>query len=349
MGRKLLLALLAIGFQLYGFSQDTLTIDSKTKEKVINKVASIMQEKYVFAEIGEKMANFIHSQYKNGEYNSFTEVKPFCKKLTTDLRTICNDKHVFVFYSPEEAYDVRAANNMLPQEQIDKLKEKFIISDKRRNYGFQKLEILEGNIGYLKLTYCPNISAAETCIAAMGFLANTDAIIIDLRDNGGGEGIGGVFESYFFTPDRVYLGESFFRDTTLNTESWTLPYVPGKRMSDTDLYILTNSRTFSAAEGFTYGLQQIKRAVVVGETTKGGAHPIDVLIVEGAILTQVSIGYSYHKTSKTNWEGVGIKPDIEATSENALHVAHISALKHLIEKTTDIGYKKELESLLKTL
>ena len=129
--------------------------------------------------------------------------------------------------------------------------------------------------------------------------------------------------------------------------SWTLPYVPGKRLPNVGLYILTSARTFSAAEDFTYSLQQLKRAKVVGERTKGGAHPIDVLIVKNDILTQVSIGKSINPISKTNWEGVGVQPDVEVPAENAQTTAYLLALRGLLEKSTDEQYSEELKSLIR--
>jgi retinol-binding protein 3 len=326
-----------------------LVIDALGKEEVIKKVAEIMREHFVFPEAGEKMADFILSRFAEGEYDSYNEIKAFCSKLTEDLRTICHDKHLFVFHNPEEAIEVRADKNLLSEAETAKVKAAYEIWYERQNYGFQKVEILKGNIGYLKLDTFPGIRGADTCISAIGFLANTNAIIIDLRDNGGGEGLEGILSSYFFSAEKVLLGTAKYRDPALNSESSTLPYVPGKRLPETGLYILTSSRTFSAAEGFAYDLQQLKRAVVVGEMTKGGAHPIDVLIVKDDILTQIPIGCSYNPISKSNWEGTGVIPDIITTSEEAFLCAHITALEKVIIETTDSEYKEELKKELMEL
>ena len=328
---------------------DVLTIDADTRAEVVNKVAEIMRDIFVFPESGVEMSDFVSKKLAGGEYDEFGEIKPFCSKLTEDLRSICHDKHLFVFYSQEEAVEVRAAKNLLSEADAAKVKAMYKVWYERQNYGFQKVEILKGNIGYLKLDTFPGIRGADTCISAMGFLANTNAMIIDLRDNGGGEGFDGLLSSYFFTAEKVLLGSAKYRDPALNTESWTLPYVPGKRLPEIDLYILTSSRTFSAAEGFTYDLQQLKRAVVVGETTKGGAHPIDVLIVKGDILTQVPIGCSYNPISKKNWEKSGVIPDIVTSDDAALKTAHITALEKVIGKIGDEEYKKQLSKVLEGL
>lgn len=340
-----LFIILFILLSSFGFVQDSLSVDAKTKEEVVNTVASIMQEKYVFPETGEKMANYIKTRHKKGAYHSYTEVKSFCKELTSDLREISHDKHLYVFYSPEEAYEVKARKKMLPEEEIKKIEAHYYQIEKRKNFGFHKIEILEGNIGYLDLRYFSDTDkSAETIIGAMKFLSNSDVVIIDLRKNGGGS-IHPLLISYFFPPEVILLGGSICRDSTLNADNRTLPYVPGRRMPDIDLYILTSSRTFSAAEAFAYTLKHLKRAVVIGENTKGGAHPVDVLIVKGDILTQVAICNSYNPITKTNWEGVGVSPDIEVKSENAFPTAHLLAVEKMIEKTTDKKYKKELERL----
>ena len=336
-------------FSNFGYPQETLLIDKNLKEEVVVKVASIVQEKYVFADVGEKMAKYILTQFENGKYNSFTELEPFCMKLTSDLRDISKDRHIFVFYSPDEALLVRAKNGILPEDETKKINEQSYEADKRQNFGFKKVEIFDGNIGYLNISYFTDIDTLEEALnGAMKFLSNSDAIIIDLRDNGGGSMTPLLF-SYFFSNKRIDLGGCVCRDTTQNENLWTLLNIPGKRLPDVELYILTNSKTFSAAEYFSYAMQTLKRAVVVGETTKGGAHPVDVLIVKGDILTQISICESYNPITKSNWEGTGVKPDIEVESENAFKIAHIKAIEHIIEKTTDIEYKNELKLLLEKL
>ncbi|MBU2650032.1 MAG: S41 family peptidase [Bacteroidetes bacterium] len=333
----------------HGYSQDELLIDAKTKEEVVKKVASIMKEKYVFADIGDKMAKHIIEQFEKGEYKSYIELEPFCKKMTSDLRDISNDKHIYVFFSPEEALLVRAEKGMLPKDEIKKINERYIESDKKENFGFKKVEILDGNIGYLDIRYFTNSDTLEeTLNGAMKFLSNSDAIIIDLRDNGGGT-LTPLLPSYFLSSDKVYLGGCVCRDTIQNEYSWSLTNINGKRMLKVELYILTNSKTFSAAEDFSYTMQSLKRAVVVGETTKGGAHPVDVLIVKGDILTQIPICESYNPITKSNWEGVGVKPDYLVASEDALNTAYVLALKNIIRKTSDEEYKSELTILLKNV
>lgn len=332
-------------------AQETLKLDADTKKEVVYKVADFMRDYYVFPEIGEKMAAYIKTKHSSGDYSSYNDVKEFCKRVTADLREICHDRHIFVFYSPEEAGEVAARNNLLPAEEIAKINKKYFEMDRKANFGFRKVEILDGNIGYLDLNYFSAADyACETAIGAMRFLSCSDAIIIDLRNNGGGGGgVVPVLASYFFAGESVQLSGAYFRSTGTIRQSWTLPYVPGKRMPDIDLYILTSSRTFSAAEDFCYSLKHLKRAVIVGESTKGGAHPVDVMIVKGSILTQISIGNSVNPITNSNWERGGVKPDVEVPVEKALETAHLLALKNLLKKTTNDALKKKLIAIIKRM
>lgn len=341
---------IAFLFTCSGYSQDTLILDNNFKREVVYSVASIMKEKYLYPRIGERMAEFLISQYEKGEYNNLSEVKPFCSRITSDMRSIDNDKHLWVFYSPEEAYEVKAYHNLVPEDEVNKINDQYYEIDRRENFGYKKVEILDGNVGYLDLEYFTNSDTTEQALkGAMQFLSNSDAIIIDLRNNGGGQG-SQYLPSYFFAEgELINLGGCLCRDSSLNVESWTLSRIEGKRMPETDLYILTSSKTFSAAEGFAYSMQSLKRGVVVGESTKGGAHPVDILIVKGGILTQFPICESFNPITKTNWERVGVKPDIKTSSESALKIAHITALENIMKKSSAIDHKAELKLLIEEL
>jgi C-terminal processing protease CtpA/Prc len=169
----------------------------------------------------------------------------------------------------------------------------------------------------------------------MNFLANSDAVIIDLRENRGGE------------PEMVQLISSYFLRgrTALNyierpskgeTEQfWTLSHVPGKRILEADLYLLTSSKTFSAAEDFIYGLKCLRRATIIGETTKGGAHPVDFFAIQDRFVLMLPTGRTLNPISGKNWESVGIEPDVNATAEKAFDTAYKMALENLIHRTKD--------------
>lgn len=343
--RLLILSFLASQFFPTLCTSDSLPINENDKTAVVDKVAAIMAERYFDAAAGDRMAQHIRSRHAQGEYRDSADVESFCSALTADLRSVSQDKHLFVFRSPNEAREVAAQLGMLSDEEAQSVIREQLTAARRSNFGLQKVEILKGNIGYLKLNYFPGAEGKETISAAMAFLSHTDAIMVDLRDNGGGEKP--VFLiSYFFPAEEIELTGSYYRGSDSVTRSWTLSHVPGKRMPDVDLYVLTSSRTFSAAEDFAYTLQSLKRATVIGERTKGGAHPVEVLIVQGDILTQVAVGESVNPITGTNWEGTGVNPDHQVSAEQAPLFAHRLAAVKLLESTSDIRQRKVLESML---
>jgi len=191
--------------------------------------------------------------------------------------------------------------------------------------------------------------AGPTAAAAMNFLANTDAVIIDLRQNGGGDPATIQFISSYFLEDYTHLNSFETRGEDTLQQFWTLPYVPGKPMHATDLYILTSQRTFSAAEEFTYNMKNLKRATLVGETTGGGAHPGGHQIVNDNFLVWVPTGRAVNPITRTNWEGKGIQPHIEVDKEEALITAHRTALEKLAEKPEDQDRKSNMKWVLETL
>ncbi|HWA07710.1 MAG TPA: S41 family peptidase, partial [Ignavibacteria bacterium] len=176
----------------------------------------------------------------------------------------------------------------------------------------------------------------ETVASVMKFLENTDAIIFDLRLNGGGDPAGvQLICSYLFSETPVHLNDLYYRPTDETKEYWTLRKIDGKRMPDVPVYVLTSKFTFSGAEEFSYNLKNLKRATIVGETTGGGAHPGGVKAINSGFAIFVPTGRAISPITKTNWEGVGVAPDVNIKSELALEQAQILALQKLAEKSKD--------------
>ena len=203
----------------------------------------------------------------------------------------------------------------------------------RLNCGFNKADILEGNVGYLKFDFFadPRI-CGRTVVAAMSFLANTDAIIFDLRENGGGDPKMVSLVSTYLFAERTHLNDLWTRKGDITDQYWTLPYVPGKRLDGKPAFVLTSSNTFSGGEEFTYNLKTLKRATIVGETTGGGAHP-----VRGHRITEhFSIGVPFARAinpiTHTNWEGTGVEPDVKVPAADALTTAKKLAAEKLAAK-----------------
>ncbi len=190
---------------------------------------------------------------------------------------------------------------------------------------------------------------SEIAATTMNFLANTDALIIDLRRNGGGQPeMVALLSSYLFN-QRTHLNDIYSRFDNRTQEYWTSETVAGKRYGESKpVYVLTSKRTFSAGEEFTYNLKNLKRATIIGETTGGGAHPVRPHRLTDHFMIGVPFARAINPITKTNWEGVGVTPDIETTAEQALKVAHLAALKNFVAKTADQQRVNELQRVIVT-
>ncbi len=320
----------------------------KQAQIVIDSIGNKLKANYIFPEIAEKMVSQLESNLKKGLYKSIDNPMEFANKLTKDLQFISHDIHLRIIFAPEMIAEEKKVVTVTDSikflnEQIDRMK--------RDNFGFKEMKILEGNIGYLNLKgFYKTQYAGETAVAAMNFLSNTDAIIIDLRQNGGGTpGVVQLITSYLYgTEEVVHLNNIYWRPTDTYTQTWTLPHVSGKRNPKTDIYILTSSRTFSAAEEFSYNLKHLKRATLIGETTGGGAHAGGTEFLTDRFAIWIPAGNAINPITKTNWEGTGVVPHIKVKADKALEVAQITALDSLLGKTQNSQMKHYYEWHLKT-
>jgi C-terminal processing protease CtpA/Prc len=200
----------------------------------------------------------------------------------------------------------------------------------RNNCAFEKVERLPSNVGYVKFNgFAPPDVCGPTATAAMNFLGNVDAIIFDLRQNGGGDPAMVALISTYLFDEPTHLNDLYNRKEDKTTQFWTLPYVPGKRLAGKPVFVLTSKRTFSGAEEFTYNLKNLKRATIVGETTGGGAHPVDGHRLDDHFMIGVPFARAVNPISKTNWEGTGVEPDVKVPADQALDVARKMAEEQL--------------------
>jgi prefoldin subunit 5 len=320
-------------------------VTDQEKRQVIDTINHLLVNDYIYPEVAGKMVNALSANLKKGNYNDITDPFQFADKVTADLVAVSNDRHFIIQVDPGWVHDSRqalSAKDSLEMIQRD-------ISDFRTmNFGFKELKILPGNIGYLNLIgFCPASYAGGAAVAAMTFLSNTDAIIIDLRTNGGGSSeMVQLLASYFFDEAPRELVGFYDRKTNQTSHDYTLPYLPGKRMPEKKLYILTSHDTFSAAESFTYLMKNRGRATIIGEHTGGGAHPVDQEVVNDRFTIRMPTSRPIDPVTHSDWEGVGIAPDISAPLKEALVTAQIKALTDLCAGSADKGpYVWEIDIL----
>jgi hypothetical protein len=320
-------------------------IDAAGKAKVIDEIANTLVKNYIFPNAAKKMADYIQQQLKKGAYDQHSDPVIFAEAVLKDLQSTHKDGHLSFHYDPEAVQQIQRIRSQKPGE-VTQAKETQNLNLRKDNYGFRKAERLPGNVGLLKFDYFAfNDGAGEAATAALNFLANCDALIVDLRDNGGGDPAQIQYISSYFFDRPVHLNDIYSRKDDSTEHYWTLPYVPGKRLSKADIYVLTSSRTYSGAEEFSYNLKNLKRATIVGETTGGGAHPTEPNIISAQYVLYVPFARAINPITKTNWEGTGVTPDASVDRDKAFDEAYRMALETLASKA-ESRQKAELEWVL---
>jgi C-terminal processing protease CtpA/Prc len=307
-------------------------IDAATRIAVIDTLLKELNDGYVFPETAKRMEADIRARITAKEYDSITSAQAFAKKLTDDLQTVSKDKHLRVRYS-HTSIPMRTDRNEPTEAERDQAR----WMNKRINYGFERVERLNGNIGYIDLrNFNDHEGGAETVAAAMAFLQNTEALIFDLRQNGGGNPFMiALISSYLFGDKPVHLNDMFWRKSGKTDEFWTKPELAKVKFANKDIYVLTSNYTFSGAEEFSYNLKNLNRATIIGETTGGGAHPGGVVRLHDHFGVFIPVGRAINPISKTNWEGTGVEPDIKAPKDQALKIAYLMALNKSLANIKD--------------
>ncbi len=346
----LLLAFMFVSGAVAQPEQPDLTIDAAARTKVIDGVLKRLNDSYVFPEVAKKMEQSIRERVDKKEYDQITSAKQFATQLTKDLQAVSNDKHLRVRYSHQPIPERGPQREPTAAEKEERKRDL-----DWRNHGFTKVERLRGNIGYLEfLNFMDDELGVDTVAAAMNFVNGTDALIIDMRRNrGGNPAMVALVCSYFFGPEPVHLNDLYWREGNRTNEFWTKKEVAGKRYLNKDVYVLTSKDTFSGAEEFTYNLKNLKRATIVGETTGGGAHPGGGYRITEHFGMFVPTGRAISPITKTNWEGTGVTPDVAVPAEQALIVARLMALKKSLSTLTNpdrkAGVQDEIQKLEKEL
>lgn len=306
--------------------------------RIVKKTAETVRDRYIFPDDAKAMSDLLLVKLREGTFDDLKAVPDLTQAMTEALHSVRADLHLVAM-----AWLPQAAGG-----EADGVMDSWHRRMARHNYEFRKLEVLLGNVGYVDLRgFASAAMGGPTASAAMQFLAHTDALIFDLRDNGGGEDLVYYLMSYLFDkPTHVHTAR--YRDH--DEQNWTYGYVPGPRFADKPVYVVISRTTFSAGEDFSYNLQQLGRVTVVGEQTRGGAHPVDFYrFPELCLELMIPNAYSENPVSRANWEEIGVTPDIAAPADKALDVAHRTALERLVADDADDEARRYREWALETL
>jgi len=300
---------------------------------VAKVVAKKLQDAYVIEATATKLSQLLNSEDFLSNCSQQKSAESIADFMTKELNKIANDKHLSVTYDPQW---VKELKEYRASDQDKAFADKRVLETPTDNYGFKQVEMLEGNIGYVDIrSFADSHLGGATLESAMKFLQHADGIIIDLRNNfGGSPFMVNTLASYFFDLDTVHLSTFESRESGQLTQiqEWTSPYVPGPRFKDAPLYILTSKNSASAAEAFSYAMKNLGRATLVGEVTAGAAHGRNADIVNDDYILTLPTTRSVDPRTNDNWERIGVKPNMETPSDNALNVAYADVLNTLIKK-----------------
>ncbi|MEW6764054.1 MAG: S41 family peptidase [Pseudomonadota bacterium] len=307
---------------------------------VIEETLARIKAEYVHPERYPAIEQNVRKHQQAGAYAGAGSEEEFVKLLTSHLQEISKDKHMSLRHQP----NVRSLRPGAFTSTAAKREQ-----ERRDNYGLRKVEILPGNVGYIDIFHFHDDAgqAKEAFGAAMGFVANTDALIIDLRGHRGGGEAMQLLASYFFEKPFTVMELRYRGDRTVQARSFA--DIRGKRYLGKPVWLLTSGRTFSAGEAFAYSMKSLKRATLVGATTRGGGNPNMMLPLRNDYLLSIPIGESVSPVDGGSWEGVGVQPDVAVEEKAALGVAHRAALETLRDKAKDETLRASLARQLDAL
>ena len=347
-GGLLLVAALLVHFDIVpspmdlaqrGPTQKDMVIDGATRSQVLDSVIANLNSAYIFPDEAKAMEAALRARQKHGDYDKITSAEDFARTLTDDLQRVSHDRHIDVGYSDEVIPDA------LPGADPDAMSPDQVQDMVRHNYGFETVHRMNFNIGYLDLQkFAPVDQVGNRLAAAMTLLQDTDELIIDLRANKGGDPkTVALLASYLFD-SRTRLNDIYDRPSDRTEQGWTIDQLAGPKYGGKRrIYLLTSHDTFSAGEDFAYAMKNLKRATLIGESTGGGAHPGSAVRLNDHFGAIVPSGRSISPITHTDWEGVGVIPDVASDADDALARAEAMILKDRLRTETDPGKRARLQ------
>jgi len=324
------------------FAAQDIPLKASDRTAIVQTLAAKMNANYIEPAVAERVGTAIVKKNAEGAYASGASAQAFSALLATDLRELSGDKHFGA--SVNQGFRESGTGPYQPSSaEMDEARD----ATSRRGYGIDKVERLPGNVGYIDLRgFGMTEFVGPAYTAAMSLMAGTDALILDLRRNGGGspDSVAYLMSHFFPLGDRRQLIEFYNRPTDSTRQVWTVPTVTQRY--DKPVYVLTSARTFSGGEDCAYGFQAQKRGTLVGETTGGGSNPVGWFSVGQGIVVSIPTSRATNFVTKTNWEHVGVKPDIAVPAAQALQTAHAAILRKLVSAAKDNDERTQLQGLL---
>ena len=319
------------------------SINTAEQTAIIATLGERLKSHYVFPDVAARTATMLSDKAAHGDYQAANTTTAFAKALSKDLKFIGKDGHLRVKFAP---------GYPLPSPQEDKAAIAKQFAQMRpamasENYGISRVQLLPGNVSYIDLRgFGPAEIVGGAYDAVMSLVAGTNALVLDLRQNGGGEpdGVAYLLSHFFAEGDARHLNDIYNRPDNSTHQYWTVPSAMPRFTGP--IYVLTSHDTFSAAEECAYDLQTQKRAILVGETTGGGANPGDYISLGHDFIAFVPTSRAINPVTKTNWEHVGVKPDVATPASSAMKVAYATILNDLTKKSQDPDEQAALKDIL---
>jgi len=310
-------------------------MDARTRAAVVDSITAAIDSIYVLERPARDIVAGLKENLADGDYDAITDPAEFAQRLHADCQAIHHDGHFRVYAIPPLDPELVANRQEEDPDEIARRQRWY----RMRNHGFRKAEILPGGVGYVRFDQFPEgEDAFRAATAAMNFVAGCNAVIFDLRNNGGGSAAMIRYLCGYLFAEETHLINWDIRAEDKTVQSYSADHVPGPRVTEQPVYVLTSRQTFSAAEEFTFDLRNLERATVVGDTTGGGGHTVASYAFgfDGfRIGIRLPYGRAYNPETGEGWEGTGVVPDIAVPSEQALEAAHADALRRLIESEPD--------------
>jgi hypothetical protein len=339
----LTIALLALTSWGAVLADEAPKVTAETRSRVVSHLETELKSRYVFPDVATRIATTLDANLKAGRYDQDVTPEAFADHLSRDLRASGNDRHLMVKFAPK--FKAPPEGDPPPPTKADLDETRAWVA--RNGAGIAAVRRLPGNIGYIDLrAFPPADFVVSSYKAALLMLAGSDGIIVDLRQNMGGDPQAvALFLSYFFPEGDVrHLNDMYWRKDGSTAEFHTFP-VDGERLS-APVYVLTSARTFSGGEEAAYDFQTQKRGTLIGAKTGGGANPGGMFALADGFIAFVPVGRAINPVTKTNWEHVGVEPDIEVAPEKAMILAYRKLIELRLKTEKDPDEQSELHKAL---